>query len=195
VGNSSPSVSLRKRDAETTRAAILEAAKTEFAQNGYDNTSLRRIAAVAGIDVALIKRYFGGKEPLFTEALKASFPPNFLGQWDKSSFPHDFAVVMAGHAHEHEERTHSFRFLLLAATSPTTGPLLNTAIQERFLGPMRQWLGDDDAHARARVLAAAVIGFLVERLIRDKPLVGRERAEFIDRAAMVLETILQKSTV
>ena len=54
----------RRRNAEATRAAILEAAKAQFARAGYDLTSLRDIAAEAGADVALIKRYFGGKEAL-----------------------------------------------------------------------------------------------------------------------------------
>jgi AcrR family transcriptional regulator len=181
----------RKRDAEATRGAILEAAKVQFARAGYDHTALRDIAAKAGIDVALINRYFGGKEALFTAALKASFQPDFLSHWNRETFAHDFAAMMAGHAHEDETRTHSFRFLLRAATSPTTAPLLSTAIQERFLGPIREWLGGEVAPARARVLAATAIGFLVERLIRDEPLSGRERRVFIDQATLVFEAIVR----
>ncbi len=180
----------KRRDAEATRAAILEAAKVQFARLGYDHTALRDIAAEAGIDVALIKRYFGGKEPLFTAALKASFRPDFLSHWDRATFARDIAGMMAGHAHEDEERTHSFRFLLRAATSPTTAPLLNAAVQERYLGPIREWLGIDDAPARARVLAATTIGFLVERLIRDEPLTGPERQAFIDRATAIFDAII-----
>lgn len=185
----------RKRDAEATRAAILEAAKAQFGRLGYDRAALRDIAAEAGIDVALIKRYFGGKEALFTEALKASFQPDFLSRWDRSTFPRDFATAMAGNPREDEERTHSFQFLLRAATSPTTAPLLNAAIQERFLGPIRDWLGGDEAPARARVLAATTIGLLVERLIRDEPLSGRERKVFIDRAAGLIETVVRPARV
>jgi len=180
----------RKRDAEATSAAILEAAKTQFARLGYDRAGLRDIAADAGVDVALINRYFGGKAGLFTEALKASFRPDFLDQWDRGRFARDFATMMAGGAHENEERTQSFQFLLRAATSPSTAPLLNTAIQERFLTPIREWLGAEAAPARARVLAAAIIGLLVERLIRDEPLSGSERDVFIDKAATMLEAIL-----
>lgn len=180
----------RKRDAQVTRTAILEAAKAHFSQLGYDRTALRHVAAGAGIDVALIKRYFGGKEALFTEALKASFRPDFLREWNRRTFARDFATLMAGSAHENEERTQSFQFLLRAATSPTTAPLLNAAVQERFLGPIREWLGDDQAPARARVLAAATIGFLVERLIRDEPLTGSERDAFITRATLVLQEIV-----
>ena len=184
-------VAPRRRDAGATRAAILEAAKAQFARLGYDHAGLREIAAAAGADVALIKRYFGGKEALFTEALKASFKSDRLKDWNRETFPSDVATMMADSAPAaDDERTHSFQFLLRAATSPTTAPLLNLAVQERFLQPIRDWLGGQD-DGRARVLAAVYIGLLVERLIRDEPLTGGERAAFIDRTASVLEAMLR----
>jgi AcrR family transcriptional regulator len=179
----------RRRDAEATRAAILEAAKGQFARLGYDRAALRDIAGEAGADVALIKRYFGGKEGLFTEALKSSFRPDLLKAWDRETFAREIATMMAGRPAD-EARAHSFQFLLRAATSPTTAPLLNVAIQERFLEPIRDWLGGEDAAPRARVLAAAFIGFLVERLIRGQPLEGRERQVFIARATALFEALL-----
>jgi AcrR family transcriptional regulator len=180
----------RKRDAEATRAAILEAAKVHFARLGYDRTALRDIAAEAGADVALIKRYFGGKEGLFTEALKASLHPDRVLDWDRRSFAREVANMMAGGAHSDEGRAHSFQFLLRAATSPSTAPLLNVAVQERFMAPIRDWLSGEDAAARARVLAATFIGFLVERLIRDEPLQGREREVFVERATAIFEALV-----
>lgn len=183
-------VAPRRRDAQATRTAILEVAKAQFARLGYDRAGLREIAAEAGADVALIKRYFGGKEALFTEALKASFRSDRLREWDRPTFAREMATMMAGSAPLDEARTHSFQFLLRAATSPTTAPLLNVAIQERFLGPIRDWLGGEDAQARARVLAAIFIGFLVERLIRGEALKGAERQVFIDRATAAFEALL-----
>lgn len=180
----------RRRDAQATRAAILEAAKTQFATLGYDRAALREIAAEAGADVALIKRYFGGKEGLFTEALRDSIRTDRFKDWRRSSFPRDVATMMAGASGADDPRTQSFQFLLRAATSPTTAPLLNVAVQERFLEPIREWLGGDDARVRARVLAATYIGFLVERLIRGEPLRGRERTQFIERATAAFETLI-----
>ena len=58
------------------------------------------------------------------------------------------------------------------------------------MGPIRDWLGGEDAGPRARVLAACYIGFLVERLIRGEALAGREREVFIDRAAAIFETLV-----
>jgi AcrR family transcriptional regulator len=186
-------VTPRRRDASATRGAILSAAMARFAQLGY-SANLRDIAAEAGVDVALIKRYFGGKEALFTEALRVSMHPDRVRAWDRSKFAAEVAQMMAGDAHDDEERTHGFQFLLRAATSPVTAPMLNLAVQERFLQPIREWLGGEDANVRARVLAATFIGFLVERLIRDEPLVGRERETFIRRVTKVFEALLSDPT-
>ena len=182
-----PSAGPRKRNAEATRAAILEAAKAQFAQLGYDCAVLRDIARDAGVDVALVKRYFGGKEALFVAALKSSFRADGTRDWDRATIAREVATSLADSPHADEARTHSFQFLLRAATSPTTAPLLNVLVHDRFMGPIRDWLGGPDADARARVFAASYIGFLVERLIRGEALVGREREIFIDRVTAIFE--------
>ena len=64
------------------------------------------------------------------------------------------------------------------------------AIQERFLAPIREWLGGEDADARARVLAAMYIGFLVERLVRGEALAGREREVFIARVTAIFASLI-----
>ncbi|MCA9878016.1 MAG: helix-turn-helix transcriptional regulator, partial [Thermomicrobiales bacterium] len=49
----------RKRSAPATRQAILEAARVCFTQGGYDQVGVRELASRAGVDPALINRYFG----------------------------------------------------------------------------------------------------------------------------------------
>jgi hypothetical protein len=66
-------------------------------------------------------------------------------------------------------------------------------VQERFLGPIRDWLGGEDAEPRARVMAGVIIGFLVERLIRGKALRGREREVFIERASAILTALVSEN--
>ena len=179
----------RRRDAEATRAAILKAAKKQFARVGYDCT-LRDIAGEAGADVALVKRYFGGKEALFVEALKDSFQANEQLDWNRATFAGEMARMLAGSPHADEARTQRFQFLLRAATSPATAPFLNTLVQERLMAPIRNWMGGADAEARARVLAGVYIGFLVERLIRGEALEGREREVFVAQVTAVFNTLI-----
>lgn len=47
------------------REALLGAAMNEFARNGYEATSLRQLAAAAGVDMALTARLFGSKAELW----------------------------------------------------------------------------------------------------------------------------------
>ena len=89
-----------------------------------------------------------------------------------------------------ESHTRGFQFLLRATTSPTTAPLLNLAVQERFLEPISDWLGGADSRARARVLAASFIGLLVERLIRGEALAGREREVFMERVTTMIGALV-----
>ncbi|HEY4020220.1 MAG TPA: TetR family transcriptional regulator [Pseudonocardiaceae bacterium] len=52
-----------------TRAALLAAAKTVFAEFGYDNATVRMIAARADVDPAMVNHWFGGKQGLFGAAV------------------------------------------------------------------------------------------------------------------------------
>ncbi len=53
------------RDADATRQHLLEAARRRFARDGYAASTVRDIAGDAGVNVALINRYFTSKEGLF----------------------------------------------------------------------------------------------------------------------------------
>jgi AcrR family transcriptional regulator len=60
----------RRRDADETRRRLLEAARQRFAEDGYAATTVRDIADDAGVNVALINRYFASKEGLFEACLR-----------------------------------------------------------------------------------------------------------------------------
>jgi AcrR family transcriptional regulator len=62
----------RPRDAARTRQTLLEAARRRFAEDGYAATTVRDIADDAGVNVALISRYFSSKEGLFEACLAAA---------------------------------------------------------------------------------------------------------------------------
>lgn len=58
-----------ERRAETARR-ILRAARSEFASHGYDKTTIRAIAARAGVDPSLIMQHHGSKAALFRSAVQ-----------------------------------------------------------------------------------------------------------------------------
>ncbi|MBB2771948.1 MULTISPECIES: TetR family transcriptional regulator [Mycolicibacterium] len=57
------------------RDRILQTARALFARNGIDKTSIRAIAAGAGVDPALVHHYFGTKQQLFVAAIQAPIDP------------------------------------------------------------------------------------------------------------------------
>ena len=59
----------RRRDAASTQQLLLDAARRRFAGDGYAATTVRDIADEAGVNVALINRYFTSKEGLFKACL------------------------------------------------------------------------------------------------------------------------------
>jgi AcrR family transcriptional regulator len=63
----------RKRDAERTRKAILQAALREFSQQGYSGARIDKIAARAKCNIRMLYHYFGGKKDLYVAALEGAY--------------------------------------------------------------------------------------------------------------------------
>jgi AcrR family transcriptional regulator len=60
----------RRRDAQASRRAILDAAEEVFSALGYDGASLGEIGRRAGVSAALPNYFFGGKESLYQAVLE-----------------------------------------------------------------------------------------------------------------------------
>ncbi|MGH3424030.1 MAG: TetR family transcriptional regulator [Nocardioidaceae bacterium] len=60
----------RRAGESNTREQIIDAARLEFAEKGYDRTSMRAVARLAGVDPALVHHYFDGKEELFLASME-----------------------------------------------------------------------------------------------------------------------------
>jgi len=65
----------RPSGSSDTRERILASARELFARNGIDKSSIRAIAAAAGVDSALVHHYFGTKQQLFTAAIHIPIDP------------------------------------------------------------------------------------------------------------------------
>ncbi|MFH9352118.1 TetR family transcriptional regulator [Kitasatospora sp. NPDC017646] len=60
----------RRRDAARSRELLIRAALELFAERGFDRTTTREIGERAGVDPALIARYFGGKTQLYLATVR-----------------------------------------------------------------------------------------------------------------------------
>ncbi|MGH3828457.1 MAG: TetR/AcrR family transcriptional regulator [Pseudonocardiaceae bacterium] len=65
----------RRPAGENTRAALLDAARVEFTERGFDGATVRAIAQRAEVDPAMVNHWFGGKEALFVAAMEIPVDP------------------------------------------------------------------------------------------------------------------------
>jgi len=66
----------RRPGGADTRTELLDAARVEFADRGYDGATVRLIADRAGVDPAMVNHWFGGKEALFIAAVEFPVDPD-----------------------------------------------------------------------------------------------------------------------
>ncbi|WP_152351387.1 TetR/AcrR family transcriptional regulator [Brachybacterium subflavum] len=60
----------RRPGPSSTREQVLEAARARFAADGFASTTIRRIAADAGVDPSQVMQFFGTKERLYAAVLE-----------------------------------------------------------------------------------------------------------------------------
>ncbi|TDQ54887.1 TetR/AcrR family transcriptional regulator [Actinorugispora endophytica] len=65
----------RRPGATRTREEILQAARADFGEKGYNGASVRGIARRAGVDPALVHHYFGSKDQVFVAAMELPYDP------------------------------------------------------------------------------------------------------------------------
>ncbi|MGH3717543.1 MAG: TetR/AcrR family transcriptional regulator [Pseudonocardiaceae bacterium] len=65
----------RRPAGENTRADLLDAARVEFTERGFDGATVRAIAQRADVDPAMVNHWFGGKDGLFVAAMEIPVDP------------------------------------------------------------------------------------------------------------------------
>ncbi|HEY2480147.1 MAG TPA: TetR family transcriptional regulator [Solirubrobacterales bacterium] len=151
----------RPHDAEASRRALLEAARRVFDEVGYDRATTREIGERAGVDPALIARYFDSKEGLFIAAIAA-------GTAEEEGFEFDPRALVAFLLERWDERGHSpiSRALASPALTPGAREQISTVVGDRVLLGLVAELRDRgvaDADLRAELLVALAVGVAVTR--------------------------------
>ena len=161
-----------------TKAAILEAADRAFSELGYEHASVRRIAADAGIDPALIVRYFGSKEELFQEVLRLHFAGPARPDVALSTALAALADLKDGGA--------PLDITLRSAPSPIARKILKQDIETRFLSRLAEYGDDDKADVRALTHSAVFMGASFCHSILRVPALHESRGEALERLTALL---------
>src|SRR5215831_4691631 len=108
-----PTDTATPRRSDRTRAAILAAARERFAAEGYARATIRSIATQAGIDPAMVMRYYGTKDRLFAAAADFALDLPDLREVP----PAEWGAVLAQHVVARWERDDTLVALLRVAVT------------------------------------------------------------------------------
>lgn len=154
-------MSRRPHDSAASRAALLEAARAVFRERGYERATTREIGERAGVDPALIARYFGSKERLYVAAVAELSPAD-------TDFDFEPVALLAGLLERWEERGHNP--ISRALASPALGDDVRrevvAVIGDLLLAPEAALLRERGASApelRAELLVAIAVGVAATR--------------------------------
>lgn len=184
----------RRPGAPDTRAEVLGAARASFAEKGFRGTTIRAVAASAGVDPALVHHYFGTKDDLFVAALQIPVDPRevlapvvalgpdgagerllrtFLGVWDDPEVqPGLLAMVRS-------------------LVADDTGGLVRDAFIPVVVGPVLAGLVRDRPEVRIPLVVSQVMGLIVARyVVALPPMVQMPADDVVARVGPVVQHYL-----
>lgn len=151
----------RRRDAAATRVSLVNATRELLADQGASVTS-RDIAAKAGVNQALINRYFGSKENLFVEAVRTHTSPatEMVATVPLEALSDSILrEVLAASGPDGAMTSH----LVGVVDSETVNEVIREAIEDTFTTTLGDRLDGPDAALRAELVNALVIGVSILR--------------------------------
>lgn len=187
----------RRQGENTTRQAIIEAARQRFSVDGYALATIRKIAADAGVNASLVIQFYGSKEGLFAaamsmspmalEGLATSFGGDrscigervvrtFLQLWEQEAASSESMIAMLRAAVANEAVSVQLRDFLQVRLTEEIAPRL-----ERV----------PDAALRAGVVATMLVGLVIgRRIVRIPALAELSIDNIVALAAPGVQVIL-----
>ncbi|AMM20202.1 transcriptional regulator [Frondihabitans sp. PAMC 28766] len=161
----------------STRDVVLSAARARFAADGFAGTTIRAVAADAGVDGSQVIQFFGSKERLFAAVM--AVPASALERFDRAFDGPDeqigervvraFLDAWEGLPDESEPLMATLRG---AVVNERASEALSEFIQSRLLAESRVQ-GDESAALRAGLASAMLVGVITSRRIIGVPAIVR----------------------
>jgi AcrR family transcriptional regulator len=184
----------RRPGATATREQIAAAARSLFAELGYERTTFRRIAAAAGVDPALVVHFYGGKEELFRQVM--ALPPALadalgrLAEGPRETVGRRVAELVVAMLENPATRAIVVGRIRAAATHAEAAALVRETVTHD-LRRIAAVLSDDEPDTRAVLAGAQIAGLAQARyVLRAEPLASMSAATLVDLIAPVFQHYL-----
>jgi AcrR family transcriptional regulator len=175
---------------EGTRRAIVDAARAMFAARGYEQTTIRAVAARAGVDASMVMRYFQSKAGLFAAAVTTDLQVPDLRS---VSAGHRGEVLVRYFVDRWEGPVADDKLIALLRTAVTSEAVAGQvqAIMGQRLAERIAALGGEQAPGRAALIAAQLLGLALCRyILRFEPLASLAVDEVVAAVAPSVDRYL-----
>jgi len=185
----------RRPGGSGTRDAVLAAAQRQFAELGYDRTTMRSVAAEAGVDQKLVGYFFGSKQRLFVAATKLPFDPAVvvpavLGG-DPAALGARLARAVVGLLEDADAGSRMIGLIRAAAAEPAAAAMVRDLLTRELWARGAEMLPADQPELRISLMASELIGLIMARyVIGAEPLASLSPDEVVTAIAPALKRLL-----
>ena len=158
----------RWRTGQQNKQRIVDAAREHFMRDGYEKATVRRIAAEAGVDVAMVYYHFGNKEGLFNASVLDT-PQHPLHQLANllDEGPDEIGSRLVRDVVQRWDGGASFDLLLTVFRSADIHSLARKLLHDTLAGPVAQRVstefGVDNAELRVELVTVHLVGLAFAR--------------------------------
>jgi len=178
-----------------TRDAVLAAAQRQFAELGYDRTTMRSVAAKAGVDQKLVGYFFGSKQRLFVAATTLPFDaaaalPAILGG-DPAALGERVARFVVGILEDADAGSRIIGLIRAAAAEPEAARMVRDLLTRELWARGAELLRADQPELRISLVASELIGLIMARyVIGAEPLASLSPEAVVAAIAPALQRLL-----
>ena len=184
----------RRPGGADTRTALLDAARVEFAERGYEGATVRRIAERAGVDAAMVNHWFGGKEALFAASIDLPISPAEIHAQVVPGDPEQLGARIVGRFLTVWDATGGGPLAALlqsVAGHDKAARMLREFITKTLIGPVVTTVAPDAPTLRGTLVASQLIGLgLARYVLQLEPLASADHAAVVAAVAPNLQRYL-----
>lgn len=177
---------------EDVRDAVLDAARSAFHARGYVRTSVKGVAAAAGVAPEVVNRYWNSKESLFAAAMRLPFDP-------ASAVPELIAPGLDGMGErltramldmlgDEQTREDLISMFQAGASASKAAKGMQDFIERAFVDRLVRVLGVPDARLRVNLIVSYLLGVATTRyVVKLEPLASMPEDEIVRLVAPTVQ--------
>ena len=180
---------------DEVRDAVLDAARAAFHTRGYAKTSVKGVAAMAGVAPSVVSKYYTNKEAMFAAAMRLPFDPSH-------AIPELIAPGLDGMGErlvratfevfgDEEVREDILALFQAGASAGKAAATLREFIEESIVDRLAGVVGIPDARMRASLISAHLVGLGTTRyLVRLEPLASAPEEQVLRIYSPLIQDLL-----